>query len=151
MAMVAPKPADRPRIQNPRSARTATQTRIVKNNRARYGSLVRAGAVLTLLIIGLMSYVMLTSNLTSLNYAVAQAHERRAKLQEQSSRLDDRIAMLESDDRLAAIAAKLGMGPPEHLALVKLNQPTRVAVQGLPVLDSIAGWFGHDVHRPHTR
>ena len=151
MAMVQPQYVERPRIPNPRSARTATETRIVKNNRARYRSLLRVGAVLTLLMIGFLGYVMLTSNVTSLNYALGKAQARRAKLQEESARLDDRITALTSDERLAKIAAKLGMHQPEQISLVKLAPPTRVANGDFPVFDSIAGWFGHGAPRPRAR
>ncbi|MDE2482584.1 MAG: hypothetical protein KGN02_10380 [bacterium] len=152
MAMVQPQvERARPRIANPRSARSATETRIVKNNRARYASLLRVGAVLTLLLGGLLGYVMLTSNVTSLSYAVGKAQAQRAALQEETARLDDRIAMLESDERLARIAAKLDMHQPEQFSLVRLDNAPHVANGNFPVLNSIAGWFGGGAPHPHTR
>ena len=153
MAMVQPKYVEsaRPRIPNPRSARNATETRIVKNTRARYESLLRVGAVLAVLLVGLMSYVMLTSNVTSLSYALSKAQAQHAALVEESSRLDDRIATLESDDRLAKVAAKLGMHQPESFAAVRLDTSPHLANGNFPVLDSIAGWFGSGAPRPHTR
>jgi cell division protein FtsL len=142
MAVAAQKYADeRARIRNPRSARTATQTRIVKNTRARYGSITRIVAVLGIALFGMMSYILLLSNATSLSYAVAKAQRERDELQEQTARLDDRIAQMSSEERLASIAAKLKMVDPKTFAIVRIeSQP--VAQSSLPGFDSIAAWFG---------
>lgn len=134
----APKP--KPRIPNPRTARNATQKRIVKTNRARYAALMRVGAVLTLVLTGLMAYVMLTSNVTSLTYAVAKAHHQRDTLLQQTARLDDRIATESSDERLAAMARKLQMSDPQLFAVVHLPAK-QTATSHLAVIDSIASWF----------
>jgi len=140
--MVAPQ-----RITNPRSARTATQTRIVKNTRARYTSVVRIVLGLSVALVALMGYVMLLSNVTSLSYAVDKAHHQRDALQEQTARLDDRIAQASSEERLAAIAARLGMHDAQTFALVKLDTPD-VAKARVPMFDTIAAWFGA---APRTR
>lgn len=142
MAMAQPKYAETPaRIRNPRSARTATQTRIVKNNRARYGGLLRVSAAIGSVLVALLAYVMLISNVTSLSYAVAKAQQQRTALQEETARLDDRLSTLESDDRLARVAAKLGMKDPQSFAVVQLEPPSRVASSHFPVFDSIALWL----------
>jgi transposase len=142
MAMAQPKPqVDRPRIRNPRSARTATQTRIVKNTRARYDSIVRIVACIVLTLVGVMTYLGLHSNATSLSYQLAKAQHRRDALQEQTARLDDRIAQMTSEERLAAIAAKLHMRDAQTFAVVRIEPPPVVASR-FPVLDSIAAWFG---------
>jgi hypothetical protein len=89
-----------------------------------------------------MSYVVLTSRLTGLSYAVASAEHQREAVQLESMRLDDRIAALQSDDRLATLAARLGMRDPERFAVVRLpqlrpqNDRSHVAV-----LSSLAGMF----------
>jgi cell division protein FtsL len=144
MAVAQPKQeVYRLRIPNPRSARTATQKRIVKNARARYRAILRIGMVLTIVLAALMGYVMLTSNETSLSYALEKAQARRAKLEEVNAHLDDRVAELESDQRLAAVAAKLGMREPEQFALVRLPKPAPdEAYSRFPVFASIAGFFG---------
>ena len=67
-----------------------------------------------------MGYVMLTSSMTSLSYAVAKAHHERDLLLQDTARLDDKIAAARSDDRLAAMARKLGMKDPQTFALVRL-------------------------------
>jgi hypothetical protein len=142
--MIQPRYLERqppPRIPNPRSAKNASQTRKVRNNRARYTSLVRMGGVLFVALALLMGYVMLTSNMTSLTYAVAKAHHDREALEEQTARLDDKLIAMRSDERLAKLAAKLGMHEPAQFAVVKLTAPA-VAHRGFPVFASLAGWFG---------
>jgi transposase len=147
MAMAQPKPeVARPRIRNPRSARTATQTRIVKNTRARYGSIVRIVTGLVLALAGVMTYLSLHSNATSLTYQLAKAQHQRDALQEETARLDDRIAQMTSEERLAAIAAKLNMRDAQTFAVVKIEPPPAVASR-FPVLDSIAAWFGAPPHQ----
>jgi cell division protein FtsL len=135
--------APRTRIANPRSARTATHKRIVKKSRARYRGILRVCAVLAIVLATLMTYVMLTSNETSLSYALEKTEAQRAKLEETNARLDDRIAVLESDQRLAGVAAKLGMHEPQHFAVVRVSSPAiETARTRFPVFASIAGLFG---------
>jgi cell division protein FtsL len=133
----------RSRIPNPRAARTATQRRMVRKSRARYAGVARVSLVLFGTLALLMSYVVLTSSLTGLSYAVGREAAKREALQEETMRLDDRIAALRSDDRLAALAAKLGMREPEHLVIVKIAQPhvARAQHPKFPVLSSLAGFF----------
>ena len=139
MAMAQPKPS--PRIRNPRSARTATQTRIVKTTRARYSNIVRVTTGLGIALIGLMGYVLLLSNATSLTYALDKAHHQRDTLQEQTARLDDRIAQASSEERLAAIAAKLQMHDAQTFAIVRIEPAPTVATSRIALFDTIAAWF----------
>lgn len=134
--MVAPQ-----RIKNPRSARTATQTRIVKNARARYSNITRVTVGLCVALAGLMLYVMLLSNTTSLTYQLDKAHRSRDALQEQTARLDDRIAQASSEERLAAIAAKLQMHDAQTFAVVRVARPVEVAKSRFPMFDTILAWF----------
>jgi hypothetical protein len=132
----------RSRIPNPRAARTATHRRIVRKSRARYAGVARVSAVLFCALALLMGYVVLTSSLTGLSYAVGHESAKREALQEETMRLDDRIAALRSDDRLAALAAKLGMREPQRLAVVRLAPPRVAKVKPpFPVLSSLAGFF----------
>jgi hypothetical protein len=110
----------RPRIPNPRVARGATQTRVKHNARARYAAIVRFSLVLSLASVLLIAYVVMTSRLTGLTYALGKEQAQRADLQEQTARLDDSLAALDSQDRLARVAVKLGMREPQEFAQVTL-------------------------------
>ncbi|HXM07629.1 MAG TPA: hypothetical protein VN936_09190, partial [Candidatus Acidoferrum sp.] len=101
--MIQPRalPQQRPRVSNPRVARAASERRVVRKSRARYTDVVRAGRVIGILLVAFMSYVLLTSRLTGLSYAVASAERQKEVVQLESMRLDDKIAALRSDDRLS--------------------------------------------------
>jgi hypothetical protein len=69
-------------------------------------------------------------------------------LQEETIRLDDRIAALRSDDRLATLAARLGMRDPQQFAVVRVQPPHVARVETrFPVLSSLAGFFAPAVTR----
>lgn len=135
--MVAP---ERIRV---RTARQATQQRVSRKARARYSSLWQFSAILAVTLCGVMLYVMLTARLTSLNYAVAKAEHERSTLQGQTARLDDRLAALKSDDRLAKVAAQLHMQDPTQFAMVSLPAPVREqSPSRLAFFAGLAGLFG---------
>ena len=131
----------RPRLRNVRTAKHATHLRKTHASRARYTSLVRFSGVLGVVLVGVMTYVMLIANLTSLNYAVARADRQRSSLQAETARLDDRLAALRSDDRLSRMAAALHMREPQQFALVTLP-PAAPQGQSKLFLSSLASWFG---------
>lgn len=141
--MVEPRFFDRAaRIANPRRVRAATERRIVRKSRARYTGVARASLALGAVMLLLMGYVVLTSSLTGLSYAVAKARVQRENLVEATIRLDDRIAALRSDDRLSALAGRLGMREPQRFAVVRLPVPQVARAQSrFPVLSSLAGFF----------
>ena len=146
--MVHPRLLERPkRIANPRTARAATHRRIDKKSRARYAGLLRVSGVLFIVLAFLMAYVVLTSSLTGLAYAVASARHERAELQAETMRLDDRIAALRSDDRLAALAARLGMTEPQQFAVVTLPRAS-ARKENVAAFSSLAGLFMPAVARP---
>jgi cell division protein FtsL len=147
--MIQPQRHDRSiRIGNPRAVRAATQRRKARKARARYAGVTRTLTVLTLVLALLMGYVVLTSSLTGLSYAVATAQANREALQEETTRLDDRIAALRSDDRLLQLAARLGMTEPTRLAVVRMPTARVARAQSsFPVLSSLAGFFAPAVAR----
>lgn len=136
--MVAYQP--RPRLRNVRTARGATARRVTRVSRARYRGIIRFCGLLVVALAGVMAYMMLIANLTSLNYSLSRAERHRASLQAETARLDDRLAALRSDDRLAVIAAQLHMRDPQQFAVVALPS----APQKTPrlFLSSLASWFG---------
>lgn len=88
-----------------------------------YGSTARILCIVACVLAPVMVYVMLTSNLTSLNYALATAEGQRTQLQGDMQRLDDQIVHLESRERLSQVAAKLGMRDPARFEIVTLAPP----------------------------
>lgn len=126
-----------------RTARQATQQRVSRKHRARYSTLLQFCGALAIVLFGVMAYVTLTARLTSLNYAYAKAQHERATLQGETARLDDQLAALKSDDRLARVAAKLHMQDPAQFAMVSLpvqqgpRTPSRLAF-----FAGLAGLFG---------
>jgi hypothetical protein len=130
------------RVPNPRTARAATQRRKVSNSRARYTSIVRVTVGLIAALSLLMAYVVLTSNLTGLNYAVDAATQQRDALLADTARLDTQLAQQRGDERLAQIAAKLGMHEPARVSVVRLAPPaTQQRHFGFPGFASIASLF----------
>ena len=131
----------RPRVTHVRTAKNATHKRRSKSVRVRYAGISRICLVLGIGLVAVMGYVMLMSNLTGLNYATAKAEHQRAALQEETMRLDDRLAGLGSQERLAKIASSLGMREPQQFALVSLPAPHLENHTHLALLSSVAGWF----------
>jgi hypothetical protein len=111
-------------------------------SRARYSNITRVSAAIGGLLFLFMIYVLLTSTLTGLSYAVAKARHQRETVQEETMRLDDQIAALRSDDRLSAVAARLKMIEPERFAVIRLSRPP-IALDRprVAVLSSLAGFF----------
>ncbi|MBV9277375.1 MAG: hypothetical protein JOZ97_03980 [Candidatus Eremiobacteraeota bacterium] len=126
--MVAPKLVGKPpRARNARSARVAAIQRRSRSSTARTAALQRFFALLAVVLVLLIGYVMMISNMTGLNYAVARAERQRVALQDETARLDDRIAALRSQERLAAIAAEFGMKDAQQFAIVTLPPQQRHA------------------------
>ena len=141
--MIARQTAQRaPRVRNPRTARGATHRRIVRKSRARYSNIKRIAAAIGGLLVLFMMYVLLTSMMTGLSYAVARAAHDRESLVDETMRLDDRITALRSDDRLSAIAARLKMTDPQQFAVVHLSRPAPTAnARRVALLSSLADFF----------
>jgi hypothetical protein len=141
--LAQPRQDAKPRISNARTAKHATQRRISRKERARYIGLLRFCGVLAVALSLVMMYVMLTARLTSLNYAVAKAQRQRATLLAETARLDDRLASLRSDDRLAILAARLHMQDPQQFAVITLRPPARTEDRShLAFLEGLASLFG---------
>jgi hypothetical protein len=92
-----------------------------------YAMLARITLVVAVVLAPIMAYVLLTANLTAMNYTLQQANDQKLELQGETLRLDDRIAALESRDRLADVAARLHMHDPHVYAVVDLPAPVAQA------------------------
>jgi hypothetical protein len=117
----------------------AATIRRVRRTRRRMRAPVLAMLTLTLMaLVPLLGYVTLTSRLTSLNYALVRTDLQRTALLEDTQRLDERIARLQSPDRLAALAAKLKMHDPHVYAVVRVPEPKP---QPRPTGFALFAWF----------
>ena len=121
--MIAAQRAPLPEPRRVVHVRAATIQR-VRRTRRRMRAPVLAMLTLTLVaLVPLLFYVTLTSRLTSLNYALVRTDLQRTALLEETQRLDERIARLQSPDRLAALAGKLKLHDPHVYAVVRVPEP----------------------------
>lgn len=117
----------------------AATIRRVRRTRRRMRAPVHALLTLTLAaLVPLLGYVTLTSRLTSINYALVRTDHERNALLEDTQRLDERIARLQSPDRLAALAAKLKLHDPHVYAVVRVPEPKP---QPRPTGFALFAWF----------
>jgi cell division protein FtsL len=107
-----------PRAVGSRAGRTATANRRLHRKRIRYAYLARVVATVGVVTLVVVTYLALMANVTRMNYELSKNAETQATLAAETARLDDQIARLESRERLAAIAAKLGMHDPGTFAAV---------------------------------
>jgi hypothetical protein len=144
--VIAPKEFPQPpgeRSTRPGRGRVAVRARDAARRRARrtrlrgYGMLARILLAVVVVLAPIMGYVLLMGNLTALNYSLAQANAQKLDLEEQTMRLDDRIAALESRARLAGVAARLHMHDPATYAVVALPRPVATPPSGIAFLGSL--------------
>lgn len=83
----------------------------------------RIALAFAVVLVPVMTYVLLMGNLTALNYSLASAMQQKSALVEETMRLDDRIAQLQSRERLAVLAARLHMHDPHVYAVVDVPGP----------------------------
>jgi cell division protein FtsL len=126
-----------------RAGRTAVTHRRSLGVRRRYRHL--SGVCLTIcLVTGLvMVWLLLVASITRTSYEISKVNRERAALEDQTTRLDDTIARLESRDRLAMVAASLGMSDPRTFAIVQLPQTAHpnAPARGLAFLSAIGDWI----------
>ncbi|MEA2785179.1 MAG: hypothetical protein QOF71_1283 [Candidatus Eremiobacteraeota bacterium] len=136
--MIAAQRAPLPEPRRVVHVRAATIRR-VRRTRRRMRAPVLAMLTLTLMaLVPLLGYVTLTSRLTSLNYALVRTDLQRTALLEDTQRLDERIAHLQSPDRLAALAGKLKLHDPHVYAVVRVPEPKP---QPRPTGFALFAWF----------
>jgi len=124
----------RPRVGT-RAGRSAVSRRRARTWRARHAGFTRLFATVAALTIAIVFYLALMANVTRLNYELAHSLQQRSQLIDSTARLDDQIARLESRDRLAAVAARLGLREPQTFAQIVLPPPRRVlAAHGIAFL-----------------
>lgn len=117
-----------------RSGRTAAHLRRGRTKRLRHAAVRRVSALLGLVTVSIVLYLGLTANVTRLNYELAKSARERARLEDVSALLDDRIARMASRERLAQLAGRLGMRDPQTFADVTLPAEGAPAPTGLAFL-----------------
>jgi hypothetical protein len=123
---VAPEhrpPHAAPELRRIDRVRHATKRRARRTRRRMQRPVFAVVALAFAVLVPLLAYVTLTANITSLNFALARASHDRAQLLEESQRLDDRIARLQSPERLAALATALKLHDPHVYAEVRVPEP----------------------------
>jgi hypothetical protein len=132
-----------PHLRHVERGRSATRRRFRHAHRRSYIGFLRVGAAAAVFVVPLMLYVMLTANLTSLNYKLARVEAEKIALQAETMRQEDRIAKLESRERLAALAAQLKMRDPQVYAVISLPQaqPTPAPAHGIALLGAMNQWL----------
>lgn len=140
MIAPAPRPQKRSAPERPRSVREATRRRTTRARRRSSAPLLGVLMLVGLILIPLLLYVWLNASLMSTSLALSKAEHERAALTEETQRLDDKVARLTSPERLAAVAAKLGMRDPHVYAVVALPEPPKAHPKpgGLALLGE---WF----------
>jgi cell division protein FtsB len=124
---VAPQPTPPQRTPpEPRRlerVRHATKRR-TRRSRRRLHRPVFAVVTLACIVLGAMLlYVGLQARVTSLNFALSRAERERTAVLDDTQRLEDRIARLQSPERLAALAVKLKLHDPHVYAVVRIPEP----------------------------
>jgi hypothetical protein len=118
-AISEPKPSGRTHVR----AREAARRRGRRTRLQNYAMPARIALGFAIVLVPVMVYVLLMGNLTALNYSLAQATQQKTALVEETMRLDDRIAQLQSRERLADLAVRLHMRDPREYAVVDVPGP----------------------------
>jgi len=143
--MIAPQaiPTSDPGPRQSERIRTATRRRTLRSRRRNSVAFARVGLLVSVVVVPVMLYVMATANLTGMSYALSRATHERSILQDETMRLDDRIAGLESRDRLAAVATQLHMHDPSAYVVVSLPAPAppQPASHGIAFFGAASNWF----------
>ncbi len=114
--------------------------RRARSRRERYSVAVQIVATLSLLTICVVVYLGLMANVTRMSYQLTRDAQSRARLIEETTRLDERLETLESRERLARIAKDLGMKESATLSVARLPEPPAPA-HGGTFLASLTAWL----------
>jgi cell division protein FtsL len=131
--------APRPRTGS-RAGRGAVTKRRARSRRERYSSVVQIVATLAMLTLCVFVYLGLMANVTRMSYELTRNAQTRAKLIDETTRLDERLEALESRERLAQIAKSLGMKESAALTVARLPQ-TPSAPRGGTFLAALTAWL----------
>jgi cell division protein FtsL len=140
--VIAPKALPQEPRRSVERARSASKRRQRRAKTRGYSGFARVLGFVAVVAVPVLIYVMLTANLTSLNYSLARGEHEKAMLQEESMRLDDRIAHLSSRERLAALAAQMKMHDPHAYAIVQIpDLAPKPHPHGIAFLGAVNDWL----------
>jgi cell division protein FtsL len=123
--VIAHKAIPQPRVQ-PRvavRARDAARRRSRRTRMQGYTMLARIATAFAVVLVPVMIYVLLMGNLTALSFNLRHVTQQKSALVEETMQLDDRIAHLQSRERLANVANRLHMHDPQRYAVVDVPGP----------------------------
>jgi hypothetical protein len=132
-------PDVRPRTGS-RAGRGAVTRRRARTRRERYSAAVQIVTTLALLTLCVVVYLGLMANVTRMSYQMTRDAQTRARLIEETTRLDERLETLESRERLARIAKDLGMKESAALSVARLPEPVAPA-HGGAFLAALTAWL----------
>jgi cell division protein FtsL len=124
--------------------RDAEYRRRRRARRLRYAGMMRVMAVTAVVVVLLMAYLAVIANMTGTNTALNAMLDQRAALQEETMRLDDQIAKLESRERLSAVAASLKMQRTSDFLVVNIPRTGATVAQAsgpIALLNSVEHWL----------
>ena len=127
-----------PRPRGTRSGRTAAHVRRKRTKAKRYAGFVQIFSTVGVITIAVVVYLALMANVTRMNYELAKSDRTKSALVDENSRLDDRIARLETRERLARLANSLGYREPDTFATVVVPED-RVAT--VPHGSALLSWL----------
>lgn len=123
-----------------RAGRAASVVRRGRFRRSHYESVGRIAVFASIVTAAVIVYLFLLANVTRMNDEASAARLQLAALKDQVQRSDDEIARLSSRERLAVLAARLGMKEPASYRVVRLPKPEVAHSDHISLLSSIAGW-----------
>ena len=127
-------PDERPRLGT-RAGRGAVSRRRARTRQLRNAGFKRLFSIAFVVTLAVVFYLALLANVTRMNYGLAKAVREKAQLVDATSRLDDRIARLESRERLDAVARRLGMREAQSFIAVYVPpEPHPQTTRGLAFL-----------------
>jgi hypothetical protein len=134
-------PEPPPRGAGSRAGRSAAERRRGRTAVLRHRAVLRTVAVLSIATLAVVAYLASMANVTRLNFELTRAARDRVALLGETTRLDDKLASLESRDRLELIAAGLGMRDPATFAVAVVRPQPVEKPSGLAFFPSVAHWL----------
>ncbi len=130
------------RLGPAQSAREATQRRKAYHRKRSYRSIIRICLISTLIVTVVMGYLWLMTRAAALDYRDRQAENLIANLQEESNTIQDRLATLQSRDRLYVLAKRLQLHEPATFLTINAPGPVQVS-EHAPILSALVSWLHH--------